>query len=145
VESAQRSKNGKETGVTWSTVLYTIFLTALIVFDDLGKLRFLVRLMDSVPFGDKFAHFFLIGMLSFLLNRTVIQLFVGKKPKQILLIVTSILLMIFTIEEASQSLFNRHSSFYDLAASYAGIVTFALLAYQTLKRSKAFLVTKSAG
>ena len=145
VESAQRSKSGKESDVTWYTTLYTFFLTALIVLDDMGKLRFLVRLMDNFPYGDKFVHFFLIGTLSFLANRTAMQLSPSQNAKRILLIMTSILLVIFAIEEASQSIFNRYPSFDDLVASYAGIVTFALLAYQSWKRSKAFLGTKSAG
>jgi len=145
VESTQRGEGGTETGVIWITVLYSIFLSSLIVLDDMGKLKLLVRLMDSFQYGDKFAHFFLIGILSFLVNKTAMQLSPSQNAKRILLIMTSILLVIFAIEEASQSIFNRYASFDDLVASYAGIVTFALLAYQSWKRSKAFLGTKSAG
>lgn len=102
---------------------------------DMGKLSFLLWLMNRIPYGDKFVHFFLIGVLSFLVNRTVMKLFPRQSPKQVSIIVTLFLLAIFTIEEISQApIAGRDASFADLAANYAGIITFALLAYQTRKK-----------
>ena len=127
------------------TVLYSLFLVSLIVLDDMGKLKIFVHLMDSFRYGDKFAHFFLIGILGFLVNRTAMQLSYGQNSKRISMIVTVILLVIFTIEEASQIFIpGRTASFSDLAASYAGIITFALLAYQTRKKVVDVLDVKSA-
>jgi VanZ family protein len=145
VEGAQRSESGKETGVIWVTVLFALFLIVLIVFADLGKLQFLLWLMNRFPFGDKLAHFFLIGALSFFVNMTATQLLPRQNPKRVSMIATLFLLAIFTIEEISQApIAGRKASFSDLAANYAGILTFALLAYQTRKKTSDTLVVKSA-
>ncbi len=118
------------------TVLFTLFLFALIVLADMGKLEFLLWIMNRFPLGDKIAHFFLVGILSFLVNRTVMRLLSpGQSPKWILMIATLVLLVIFTIEEISQiPIMNRDASLSDLAANYAGILFFAFLAWQTGKK-----------
>jgi peptidoglycan/LPS O-acetylase OafA/YrhL len=145
VEGAQRSKSRNETSLIWITVLYSIFLISMIVLDDMGKLYFLVRLVHSFPYGDKFVHFFLIGALSFLVNTTMMKLSQRQSSKRISIIVTVILLVIFTIEEASQmAIPGRKATFFDLAASFAGILTFALLAYKTRKKTEETLLAKSA-
>jgi len=118
------------------TVLFTLFLFALIVLADMGKLEFLLWIMNRFPLGDKIAHFFLVGILSFLVNRTVMRLLSpGQSPKWILMIATLVLLVIFTIEEISQiPIMNRDASLSDLAANYAGILFFAFRAWQTGKK-----------
>jgi len=119
----------------WITALFALFIISLIFMADMGKLSFLLWLMNRFPYGDKIVHFFLIGVLSFLVNRTVMKLFPRQSPKQVSIIVTLFLLAIFTIEEISQApIAGRDASFADLAANYAGIITFALLAYQTRKK-----------
>jgi len=120
------------------TVLFTLFLFALIVLADMGKLEFLLWIMNRFPLGDKIAHFFLVGILSFLVNRTVMRLLSpGQSPKWILMIATLVLLVIFTIEEISQiPIMNRDASLSDLAANYAGILFFAFLAWQTGEKVK---------
>ncbi len=102
----------------------------------MGKLEFLLWIMNRFPLGDKIAHFFLVGILSFLVNRTVMRLLSpGQSPKWILMIATLVLLVIFTIEEISQiPIMNRDASLSDLAANYAGILFFAFLAWQTGKK-----------
>jgi len=120
------------------TVLFTLFLFALIVLADMGKLEFLLWIMNRFPLGDKIAHFFLVGILSFLVNRTVMRLLSPRQsPKLILMIATLFLLVIFTIEEISQiPIMNRDASLSDLAANYAGILFFAFLAWITRKKAK---------
>jgi uncharacterized integral membrane protein len=145
VEGAPRSKNGKTTGVIRVTVLFTLFLFVLIVLADMGKLGFLLWTMNRFPLGDKFAHFFLVGMLSFLINRTVIRLLSPRQsPKWVLIIVTLFLFVVFTIEEISQiPIMNRDASLSDLAANYAGILFFAFLAWQTGKKAERNSAAKS--
>ena len=129
----------------WITILFALSLFVLIVLADLGKLRFLLWLLNRFPYGDKIVHFFLIGALSFLVNRTAMQLFPRQSPKRVSIIVTLFLLAVFTVEEISQApIAGRDASFSDMAANYAGIVTFALLAYQTGKKVKDASIAKSA-
>jgi VanZ family protein len=131
--------------VIWVTVLFSLFLFALIVFDDMGKLNFLLLLMDSFPYGDKIVHFFFIGTLSFLINRTAMQLLPRKTSWRVSMVVSVFLLAVFTIEETSQRFIaGRNASFADLAANYAGIIIFALLAYQTRIKNEDALVVMSA-
>ena len=128
----------------WITVLFALFLIGLIVLADMGKLHFLLRVMTSIPYGDKVAHFFLIGVLSFLVNRTAMQLFPRQSPQRMSMIVTLFLLAMFTIEEVSQApISGRDASFADLVTNYAGIVFFALLAYKIGQKVKDTLVVKS--
>jgi len=130
--------------VIWVTVLFSLFLVTLIVFANMGKLDFLVWVMNRIPLGDKAAHFFLIGFLSFLVNRTAMQLLPGKNLKRISIIFTLFLLAIFTLEEISQApIANRDASLADLLTNYIGIITFALFAYQIRKRSVAALAEES--
>ena len=144
VEGTQRSESRKEISLIWITALYSIFLISLIVLDDMGKLKILVRLIKSLQYGDKFIHFFLIGALSFLVNRVAVQFSHSENSGRISVIVTVTLLVIFTVEEASQFFFpGRTASFSDLAASYAGIVAFALLARQADGKIKSLAATKS--
>ena len=132
VESPQGSESKKDTCVIWITALFSLFLSALIISVDLGKLGFLVLLEDSIPFGDKLLHFFLIGILSFLVNRTVLELVPWYSQKRSSLIFTLSLIAIFTLEEASQIFIpGRNASLADLAANYAGILIFALFAHKT--------------
>jgi len=127
-----------------ATVLFSIFLVALIVLADLGKLGPLFWLVNRFPFGDKFVHFFLIGFLSFLVNKTALRLSPGKNPRWVSLIVTLALLVLFTAEEISQKpIADRDASLSDLAANYAGIMTFSLLAWRTRKKAEDTSISKS--
>jgi VanZ family protein len=144
VEGSQRSESGKEFGVIWFTVFFALSLVALIILADMGKLRFLLWLMNRFPYGDKITHFFVIGALSFLVNKVAVRLLPRQNPKRVSMIVTLTLLLLFTLEEISQApIAGRNASFSDLAANYAGIMTFALLAWQVDKKEEDTSISKS--
>ena len=144
VEGTPSGKGREEAGVIGVTVLFSIFLVVLIVLADLGKLGTLFSFVNRFPLGDKFAHFFLIGFLSFLVNKTALRLSPGKNPRWVSLIVTMALLLLFTLEEISQiPIADRNASLSDLAANYAGIMTFSLLAWRTRKKDEDNLISKS--
>ncbi len=106
----------------WAALAFAIFLAAIVIAADQGRLpAFIARLYDF-PYGDKVGHFLLMGGLAFLVNMAVIPW-----PKErlwlSLLIGSLAVAIIVTIEEVSQSFFqSRHADWKDLASSYAGIL-----------------------
>jgi polysaccharide biosynthesis protein VpsQ len=114
----------------WLTVAFALFLITIIVLADMGFMRGKLRLLHSIPYGDKIGHFLLIGMLSFLLTSSLIQTLPSRDPKWIAVSAGLILGFIFTVEEASQGFIpGREASFKDLFANYAGILFFGFIAW----------------
>jgi VanZ family protein len=115
----------------WFTIFFALFLFACILLADMGMLEPLMRLMHSLPLGDKIVHFFVIGLLSFLVNRTALS-FSRKNPQLMLVVTTFSLIVLFTLEELSQiPIPGRDASLLDLGANNAGILVFAWFAWQT--------------
>lgn len=114
----------------WITILFTLFILLVIVLANAGALG-LMGMLNRIPFGDKAGHFLLYGTLSFLLNKSIIKKVPKRNPAHLITGVSLLLSVIIGIEEWSQSLFPaRTMSLADLAASYAGVTAFALLAYR---------------
>ncbi|HRJ75163.1 MAG TPA: hypothetical protein PLX90_04150 [Anaerolineales bacterium] len=59
----------------WIALAFTIFIVAVIVLADLGRLRFVFWMVGRVPYLDKFLHFLLIGILTFLVSASLMQMF----------------------------------------------------------------------
>lgn len=114
----------------WLTVVFAFFLTTIIILADLGYMQGRLRLLHSIPYGDKLGHFLLVGVLSFLLTASLLQAHPSRDPAWIAVSVGLILGFIFTVEEASQAFIRgREASFKDLFANYAGIIFFGFLAW----------------
>jgi polysaccharide biosynthesis protein VpsQ len=76
-------------------------------------------------------HFFLFGILGFLLNKSALALFPKRNPTRLVLTISLFLAISIGLEEWSQSQFpTRTMSIADLLASYVGVSVFALLAYR---------------
>jgi VanZ family protein len=115
-----------------ATLLFSLLIVAIVIGADADELpRPIERLID-VPGGDKVGHFALFGILSFLLNKSALNLFPNRMPARLVLTVSLLLAIVIGLEEWSQSLFPaRTMSLTDLLASYTGVGMFALLAYRT--------------
>ncbi|MCP4346900.1 MAG: trypsin [Desulfobacterales bacterium] len=90
-------------------------------------------LVRRIPAGDKFGHFFLMGMLSFLVN---ISLNASKIRVFFLDILKGsfIIWILVTLEEISQVFLQfRSFSFIDLLCDYCGIFCFGKIAACYLK------------
>jgi polysaccharide biosynthesis protein VpsQ len=100
---------------------FLLFVSGIIIANDLGRLRGIIQWVNILPFGDKFGHFVLIGTLAFLLNYA----FNGRMIKigrQKVLLGCSIVAVAITIEELSQIWIpSRTFDLVDLAANYCGI------------------------
>jgi VanZ family protein len=117
----------------WITILFALFILLIIVFADLGMLDIL-GFVNRIPFGDKFGHFVLYGILTLLLDLSLFRAFPTRRPKLIALTTGLILALLIGFEEISQQFFvNRTFSMADLAASYLGVIIFSWLA---LKKNK---------
>ncbi len=125
--------------VRWFTILFILLLAAIVFAADSGKVPgFLAGLYDF-PNGDKAGHFVLMGLLSLLVNLTVLS---GPGRRTLRRAVTASLVVsgVVAIEEFSQHFFpGRNSSWVDLASSLAGIIVFGGLAWFLVERKKARL------
>jgi VanZ family protein len=125
------------TGMKWLTVAFSLFIAAIIVTADMGVLNGPLRVLHRIPLGDKAGHFFLIGILSFLVTASSIRSLPHRDPGRVALSIGSMLALIFTLEEASQILIRgRNASLEDLLANYAGILVFGLAAWKIHQKRK---------
>lgn len=122
-------------------ILFTLFIGFIIYSANTGSDLIFFRI-KTFPYGDKFAHATLMGLLAFVLNlaangRTT-TLFYGKKW----LIMSLIMIPLVTIEEFSQIFIaNRSFDLLDLLANYTGI---AIASWAILKmKGKSFFSTSS--
>ncbi len=104
----------------------------------------LLQMMDSIPYGDKVAHFFVVGTLTFfaniLLNRRKTDFFITP------VLLGSVLVCAFvSLDEVAQMFVeHRNCEMFDFLANFAGIYVFGKLGNQipeTLlpKRKLAFI------
>ncbi len=101
--------------------LFFGFVAGIIIANDLGRLSGIIGWVSSLPFGDKWVHFILIGTLAFLLNYALDgrMLKIGRLK---ILLGCSIIAVAITLEEFSQIWIPlRTFDLVDLAANYCGI------------------------
>jgi polysaccharide biosynthesis protein VpsQ len=111
------------------SALFFVFCIAVIILADNGSLPRPIRALYDFPNGDKLGHFILFGALTFFIIRAFLSSFPSKPRGWVALSVGLILALLIGLEEFSQKLFSTRSfDLIDLLASYAGIITFALLA-----------------
>ena len=111
------------------SVLFFIFIIAVIVLVDSGNLPHFIRAIYDFPNGDKLGHFILFGLLNFFITRAFLSSFPSKPRGWVTLSTGLILALCIAFEEWSQQFFStRTFDLLDLLASYAGIAVFGLLA-----------------
>lgn len=116
----------------WLIHCGTAAMSAAIIFiiwaANTGQDYFFFGWCKQIPYGDKLAHFLLIGTVTLFLNLSLSNRRIGLLKQQWLL--GSLLVFVgITIEEASQQfLENRSLDWRDLAANYLGILLFSWLA-----------------
>ncbi|MCP4712082.1 MAG: hypothetical protein GY869_25960 [Planctomycetes bacterium] len=117
------------------TILFALFLIAIIITANQGFSPETYNLIESIPGNDHTGHFILMGILAFLITLSFPNKTIKLGPFNLnlaLLIVTAII----TAEEFSQIFIKtRGFDLQDLACDYLGILTFGLIALR-LKKSK---------
>ena len=114
----------------WLAIFFGLFIIAIVILADTRHLGSLYTIYNF-PFGDKVGHFFLFGLLSLVVNLSVLESESGLQPEfQRKAVKTSLILALFVgLEEFSQRWFPaRTSDLFDLSASYLGIAFFAFIA-----------------
>ena len=115
------------------TILFALFIVAIIVLADMGKLA-LLNIINQIPYADKVGHFFLYGILTLLVDLTIIRSrppssTLRTTPKLLVVRYGLTLALLIGLEEFSQRYFHsRHSDVVDLTASYLGVAFFSWLA-----------------
>jgi VanZ family protein len=114
------------------TLLFSLFIVGIVISANTDHIPDLLKPIYDFPGGDKVGHFILFGILSFLANKSALNLLLNQNPVRLVLTVSLLLSILIGLEEWSQSLFpSRTMSLTDLLASYVGVVVFALLAYRS--------------
>jgi polysaccharide biosynthesis protein VpsQ len=107
--------------------LFLLFIAGIIIGIDLGRLRGIVGLVNSLPFGDKGGHLLFMGLLTFSLNHALNGRMV-EIGRLNLLLGCSIVAVGITIEEVSQIWIPlRTFDLVDLIANYLGIAISGLV------------------
>lgn len=109
----------------WLTLLFTLFILLIIILADQGRLGVL-RVINQIPFGDKAGHFILYGILTLLLDLTIIRSLPNRSPRLIVLLTGLMLVLIIGLEEYSQQFFAKRTfDLVDLSFSYLGVIFFS--------------------
>jgi len=117
----------------WLTILFALFIILIIILADQGNLGIL-WVVNAIPYGDKAGHFILYGILTLLLDLTLIRALPNRSPKLVAVICGLTLALLIGLEEYSQQYFpSRTFDLVDLTASYLGVSFFSWLALKIKK------------
>ena len=112
----------------WLAFLFGLFILAIIVLADKGSLGIL-GVVNRIPFGDKAGHFILYGILTLLIDLTLIRSRPDLSPNLIVLRCVLILALLIGLEEFSQQYFPKRTfDLVDLTFSYLGVIFFSWVA-----------------
>jgi VanZ family protein len=111
-------------------ILFAVFLIGIAILADTGHLGVL-RFIYEIPHGDKLGHFVLYGILSFLLNLTILRARPVSTSKRVAVSTTLLLALVIGLEEFLQRFFaTRTSDWMDLLSSYSGVALGAWLVHK---------------
>ena len=109
----------------WLTFFFVLFIVLIIVLADLGQLGIL-RAINKIPFGDKAGHFILYGILTLLVDLTLIRALPNRDAKLIVVCMGLVLILLIGLEEYSQQFFPKRTyDLVDLTFSYLGVISFS--------------------
>ena len=112
--------------IRWLAIGFTLFIISVVALANTQANIF--AFVNTIPLGDKWGHFILMGTLTLLINLAMWQSGRSKTPRDIIT-TTLWITLIVTLEECSQYwLPTRTFSLLDLTFDYLGIFVFSLLA-----------------
>ena len=118
-------------------ISFFMFISYIIFLADTDNLNTWVEIIKVIPYGDKFMHALLYGVMVFLLNYALLFSSINfkiysifKKPYYIIRLQKGAILVLFfaTIEEFSQHFITvRTFDIGDLFADFIGVILFSLI------------------
>ncbi len=118
-------------------LFFSLFLIAIVVLADIGDLGWLRKVYDF-PFGDKLGHFILFGLLSLLVNLSLIQDHPEWDRRRSAAMASLSIIVLIGLEEFSQQWFvTRSADVFDWLAGCTGVLLFAWLAVRMRNRQPA--------
>lgn len=110
------------------TLIFSLFVIALVVLADRGEIDNYMGFLIDLPYADKVGHFFLIGLLAFLVNLCLAAKTFSVRGWRFL-VGSAWVTAIVSAEELSQGFIpSRTLSLGDWLADIAGIILFGQLA-----------------
>lgn len=110
-----------------SAALFVVFIISVISFANQGGNNAAFKWIATIPYGDKWGHFILFGVLTFLLNKALRFISVGFLCNKIYW-GTAIVISFVVCEEFSQLFIDsRTFDYQDLIADGLGISVFSWL------------------
>jgi len=124
-DPALAGQRGLRYFMKWLTFFFLLFIVLIIVLADLGQLGILGAI-NKIPFGDKAGHFILYGILTLLLDLTLIRSLSNRDAKLIVVCMGLVLILLIGLEEYSQQFFPKRTyDLVDLTFSYLGVISFS--------------------
>ena len=113
------------------SVLFFIFIVAIIVMADNGRLPHFITAIYDFPNGDKLGHFILYGLLDFFITLAFLSSHLSTPRGWATLSIGLILALLIGLEEYSQKYYpTRTFDLIDLSASYLGLLVGGWAAYK---------------
>jgi VanZ family protein len=114
------------------SILFLIFIIAVIILADSGSLPPSIRALYRFPNGDKVGHFILFGLLDFFIIRAFLSSLSTRSRSRVIVSISLILVLLIALEEWSQQFFStRTFDLLDLMASYFGLAVGGWAAWRT--------------
>jgi len=117
------------------TILFALFIVLVIILADMGKLGILHML--TVHNLDKVGHFLLYGILTLLIDLTLLRSQRFNLNRRLLVLRVALTLsLVIGLEEYSQKFFSHRTfDLVDLAFSYLGVIFFSWVALRVSRTS----------
>jgi len=116
------------------SVIFLLFILAVIFLADIGGLPPAVRALYRFPYGDKVGHFVLFGLLNFFLTQAFLSSQPPPRRKWVAGSTGLILALFVALEEGSQQFFStRTFDLLDLTASFLGVLVGGWIAWRMKK------------
>ncbi|HRQ22963.1 MAG TPA: VanZ family protein [Anaerolineales bacterium] len=116
---------------------YTLFIIALIILADTGRLPPFLRAAYDFPGGDKAGHLILFGLLNLILSLTFLRSLRNADPQRVAVSIGLILALFLLAEEVSQIYIPRRTfNILDLLAGWLGLIIGGSMAWMIHKRGQ---------
>jgi VanZ family protein len=127
--------NARSSRVRTFALIVSLALATIVVLANTGNLGPILHLVGQVPYGDKLAHFVLMGLFAFAVCLALGRRESGRSPERAARLGGIGVFVVVFVEELSQRFVaTRTFDLVDLTADFFGIALGATLAYRVLRR-----------